>query len=99
MLQQREHQELRKEGKNIPQEEKKRNIRRDQFEPSSDNPHYKQPISNQQPLVDQKAPESQKPSDGFNRNELFSNEISNGPKGGFELPINNRREDLFGPGI
>jgi hypothetical protein len=50
-------------------------------------------------LVDQKAPESQKPSDGFNRNELFSNEISNGPKGGFELPINNRREDLFGPGI
>ena len=91
----KDHQELVKEGKRDPnapyQPPKVKQVRRDQFEPSQDNPNaavnHKQQ-SNQ--VNDQR------------RNDLFGNNQKDEMFKGFEpiskgidLPINSRREDLF----
>lgn len=92
-LKRRENQELMKEGRAVPQEEKKKNVRRDLFEPSSDNPAFKGEKAN----IPQQNP-WQKATEIETKDSVFGNQPSSFRQG-IDLPINNRKEDLFGPGL
>eukprot|EP00347_Sterkiella_histriomuscorum_P023688 403333731 len=115
LLSQKEHQDLVKEGKRDPNApyqamEKKKQVRRDQFEPSAENLDAQQLLAQQnQALAAAKNEEWRKPSEIVAKESLFGNDMGKSPLAGnnfggfqnqaqptFELPISNRREDFFG---
>ena len=109
ILEKKMHEELVKDGKRDPNApyqnfEKKKQVRRDQFEPSSDNPNAKQteiqPKNDwtRPPEVNVAVKENLFANESNQQNNFsgFPTNLENKSSGGLDLPINNRREDLFG---
>ncbi|CDW85942.1 UNKNOWN [Stylonychia lemnae] len=103
ILNQRQHEELVKDGKRDPNApympEKKKQVRRDQFEPSQDNPNAPQRQGFQQPSTEIRQTEIAPKESLFGNDKPSSQAFGGFPsqiQPSLDLPMNNRREDLFG---